>query len=49
MEEKELQMREKLEEQFDLLREESKRCEPEFLESLTESMIKIYTILHPTL
>ena len=47
MNEKAIKMREKLEEQFELLREASKRCEPECLESLTESMIKIYTILHP--
>ncbi len=47
MNEKELKMREKLEEQFDLLHEKSKRCEPEKLKDLTESMIKLYTILKP--
>lgn len=46
MDEKEVKMREKLEEQFELLHEESKSCEPEYLESLTESMIKIYITLH---
>lgn len=44
MNEKELKMREKLEEQFDLLHEESKRCEPELLRELTKSMLDIYII-----
>ncbi|MDH2460219.1 MAG: hypothetical protein ACLUG2_04315 [Clostridium perfringens] len=41
------EMEKKLREQFDLLHEVSKECEPEYLEVLTESMIKIYTILYP--
>ncbi|WP_419867419.1 hypothetical protein [Clostridium perfringens] len=46
MNEKEIKMREKLEEQFDLLHEESKRCEPEYLEVLTNSMLSIYSVLY---
>ncbi|BDU87265.1 hypothetical protein SNUCP2_03480 [Clostridium perfringens A] len=44
MNEKELKMREKLEEQFDLIAERSKECEPEYLEALTKSMLDIYII-----
>lgn len=40
------EIKNKLKEQFELLHEESKRCEPECLESLTKSMIEIYAILH---
>ena len=47
MNEKELKMREKLEEQFDLLHEVSKKCEPEYLEVLTNSMLAIYKLLNP--
>lgn len=46
MNEKEIKMREKLEEQFDLLHEESKRCEPEYLKDLTESMLLIYSTIY---
>lgn len=46
MNEKAVKMREKLEEQFDVLLDRSKKCEPEYLKDLTQSMIDIYTILY---
>ena len=41
----ELEMKEILEAQFKLLHERSKRCEPEYLESLTNAMLNIITTL----
>ncbi|WP_419867556.1 hypothetical protein [Clostridium perfringens] len=38
------EMKNKLKEQFDLLHEVSKECEPEYLEALTKSMLDIYII-----
>lgn len=35
------------EEQFKLLADISKKCEPEYLKDITNSMISIYTILNP--
>lgn len=46
MTEQEKRMREKLEEQFNLLAEESKKCEPEELETLTDCMLRIYVTLN---
>lgn len=43
----EKEMRKKLDEQFDLLYEVSKKCEPEYLESITKSMLSIYITLYP--
>lgn len=40
------EMENKLKEQFDLLHEESKKCEPEYLEVLTNSMLAIYKLLN---
>ena len=36
-----------LEEQFKLLSEESKRCEPKCLHNITNAMLSIYTTLYP--
>ena len=41
------EMENKLKEQFDLLCEVSKECEPEYLEVLTNSMLAIYKLLNP--
>lgn len=46
MNEQEQKMKEKLEDQFNLLVEKSKECEPECLENLTDSMLKIYATLN---
>lgn len=35
-----------LEEQFELLHKISETCEPEYLESITNVMLNIYTILY---
>ncbi|MGU8434612.1 hypothetical protein ACV3RS_11495 [Clostridium perfringens] len=40
------EMENKLKEQFDLLHDTSKECEPEYLESLIDSMLKIYATLN---
>lgn len=40
------EMENKLKEQFDLLCEVSKECEPEILKGLTESMLSIYSALY---
>ncbi|WP_300259394.1 hypothetical protein [Clostridium sp.] len=40
------EMEKKLKEQFDLLYEVSKECEPEKLKDLTESMLVIYSALY---
>lgn len=36
-----------LEEQFKLLSEESKRCEPKCLHNITNAMLNIYATLYP--
>lgn len=36
-----------LEKQFKFLHEDSKSCESEYLLSITEAMLKIYTTLYP--
>lgn len=36
-----------LEEQFKLLSEESKRCEPKCLHNITNAMLNIYVTLYP--
>lgn len=46
MNEKEIEMRNKLEEQFDALLEISKKCEPEHLGIIIDSMVKIYANLY---
>lgn len=47
MNDQEVRMREKLEEQFDLLSKASKECEPKDLESITDAMLSIYTTIYP--
>ena len=42
----EKEMREILEEQFKFLKEASKMCEPEHLESITNAMLNIYSTIH---
>ena len=41
------EMKKMLEEQFKILHKESKTCEPECLESITNAMLSIYSILYP--
>lgn len=46
MTEKEIEMRNKLEEQFNLLADRTKECEPEQLGIIIDSMVKIYVNLY---
>ncbi|WWU63816.1 hypothetical protein QJR26_12380 [Clostridium baratii] len=48
MNEQEIKMRKKLEEQFYLLAKASKACTTKDLEGITSSMVNIYGILHPS-